>query len=419
MKLLLITLALLLAAIYVGSIALNDPGFIIIGYQGQVIRTSFIFFALAIILAGVLLYFLVRFIANLFATPAKVVDWNSNRLEKKAQKSLSKGFAALTEGNWVSAEQALSHDASISKRLSYMHYLGAAEAAQNQDKIIQRDEYLRLAAESAPENDTAVGITRAQLQIEQGQLEEARVTLEELLSKHSSHPRVLKLLARLHQSTESWRSLQTLLKSLKRTAAMKQDELQALERQTWKGLLNESANNAAVLKDIWTRMPKKQQQDPEILYLFLENLSHSSMSADALPILENTLNKKWDNNLVKLYGLAKGANPAKQLEQAERWLPANKENHFLLAVLGNLCFQNELWGKAKNYLSTAIEFGAGAEVYKQLADTMEKMGEDEEAAKYRKQGLLLATTKSQALVETETSSATSLAELGETDLQAE
>ena len=60
MRLLFITLALLLAAIYVGSIALDDPGFILIGYHGQVLRTSFVFFALCIMLAGVLLYYAVR-----------------------------------------------------------------------------------------------------------------------------------------------------------------------------------------------------------------------------------------------------------------------------------------------------------------------------------------------------------------------
>jgi HemY protein len=398
MRLLLIILALLLAAIYVGSISLNDSGYIIIGYQGQVLRTSFIFFALVIILAGILLYFLVRVLANLFATPEKVSDWNHHRLEKKAQKSLSKGFAALAEGNWATAERSLSHDATISKRLSYVHYLGAAQAAQSQGKIVERDDYLLQAEKSAPGNDTAVGITRAELQIKHGQTDQARETLEGLLSAHPNHHRVLKLLAELHQSKGEWRSLQTLLKRLNKTGAVNNQELQQLEKDTWIGLLDEYSNNTAVLKDTWSRMPKKLQKEPDLLYRFLTKLSHSDSSSDALPLLEKSLNSQWDDRLIELYGECQGANPAKQLEQAERWLPANPESHHLLSVLGGLSFRNELWGKAKNYLQTAIEFGAGPKIYNLLAETLEQMGETEAAGDYRKKGLELATNGSRALV---------------------
>ncbi len=397
MKLLFITLALLLAAIYVGSIAMDDPGFIIIGYHGQVLRTSFIFFALCTILAGILLYYAVRLLANIWSSPKRVGNWNADRKEKKAQKSLSKGYAALAEGNWEAAEKSLSHDAKISDRLSYIHYLGAAQAAQSMGKVEKRDDYLQLAHSSAPEADVAVGITRAELQMQEGQNEMARITLEELLANHRNHPRVLKLLSEIHVTNGEWASLQPLLKRLRKNKALPPEELQSLENQTWAGLLNGSSADITEMKETWATVPKKLKEDPDLLFAYLEKLTNSPDNAEAVPLIEKALNKNWDNRLVSLYGMANGANPAKQLERAEKWLPTHQDDHKLLSILGKLCNKNELWGKAKHYLETAIEFGAGPEVYRQLADTLEKMGESEEASECCKKGLHLATAQSQEI----------------------
>ncbi len=398
MKLLFITLALLLAAIYVGNVAMDDPGFVIIGYHGQVIRTSFIFFALVTILAGILLYYTVRFVAHLWATPRKVSEWNADRKEKKAQKSLSKGLAALAEGKWEEAERSLANDAQISNRLSHVHYLGAAKAAHKLGKVDVRDEYLQLASSSEAGSDIAVGLTRAELLLEHGQDNIARITLEELLEEHPNQPRVLKLLSKTYQKNKAWKLLQPLLKRLKKNKVLSEEEFDVLEKQTWEGLLKEASSDIATLKETWQTMPKKLKADPDFLFLYLEKLVHSSESNEALPLIEKALNKQWDDRLVALYGIAKGANPAKQLERGEKWLPEHQDDHTLLSVLGALCYRNELWGKAKHYLETAIEYGAGLEVYRQLADTLEKMGDPEAAAEVRKKGLEMATQRSQELV---------------------
>ncbi|MFK8067739.1 MAG: heme biosynthesis HemY N-terminal domain-containing protein [Gammaproteobacteria bacterium] len=397
MKLLLITLVLLLAAIYVGSVAMDDPGFIIIGYHGQVIRTSFIFFALFIILAGVILYFAVRFLSNLLSTPKKVSDWNNDRKELKAQKSLSKGFVALAEGNWQTAEKSLSHDAGTSDQLSYIHYLGAAEAAQNLGDIEKRDDYLQLAHSSAPQADVAVGITRAELQMQEGQSEMARFTLEELLSAHQNHPRILKLLSEIYVENREWNVLQPLMARIRKNHVLPSKGLDNLEKQIWTGLLEESTGDVSTMKQTWSTLPKKLKTDPDLLFTYLDKLVVSDLSSDAVPIIEKALKNNWDDRLVNLYGNAKGSNPAKQLEKAEKWLPDHSENHQLLSTLGKLSNKNDLWGKAKHYLETAIDFGAGPEVYRQLAETLEKMGETEEASNCCKKGLYLATEQSQEM----------------------
>lgn len=400
MKLLIVTLLLLLAAIYVGNVALDDPGFIIIGYQGQVLRTSFIFFALFVILAGVLLYFAVRLLANMWATPRKVSSWNVDRKVKKSQKSLSQGYAALAEGKWESAEKSLSHDAEISPSLAYMHYLGAAQAAQSQGKIDKRDDYLQLAHSSAPKADLAVGITRAELQIKEGQIQLARLTLEELLSAHPNNPRINELLADIYADSADWDALQGSLKRLKKSKAVSAEKLHAFETKTWHGKLEAVSTDPDSLKATWSQLPRHLRDDADLNYLYITQLVHSPEQTNAVSLIEKQLNKEWDNRFVELYAQAPSANPAKQLNQAESWLPLHKEDHTLLTTLGVLAQQNELWGKAKHYFETAIQYGADHHVYRLLSDTLEKMGETAAAAECCKKGLHKATEPSQAITTT-------------------
>lgn len=398
MKLLIVTLLLLLAAIYVGNVALDDPGFIIIGYQGQVLRTSFIFFALMVILAGVLLYFAVRLLANAWATPKKVSHWNTDRKERKAQKSLSKGYAALAEGKWESAEKSLSHDASTSPGLAYIHYLGAAQAAQSQGKLDKRDDYLQLAHSSAPQADLAVGITRAELQLKEGQTQLARLTLEELQATHQYNPRILQLLAEIYETEADWDALQAMLKRLKKSKAVSKDRLDELERISWTGKLENAAGDAESLKQTWSAMPKALREDTDLNFLYIKQLVATNEPSSASSLIEKQLNKEWDARLVSLYAESDSGNPAKQLNTAENWLPLHQEDHSLLTTLGTLAQKNELWGKAKHYFETAIQFGADHHVYRQLADTLEQMGETDAAAECCKQGLHAATEPSTAMV---------------------
>ena len=264
--------------------------------------------------------------------------------------------------------------------------------------VEKRDDYLQLAHTSAPQADVAVGVTKAELQMKEGQNELARITLEELLSGNRNHPRILKLLSEIHVANNDWASLQPLIKRLRKNKALTTEELGSLEFKTWTGVLNGSAGDSTILKETWSTVPKKLKEDPDLLFTYLEKLANSPDSAEAVPLIERALSKNWDDRLVTLYGMANGANPAKQLEHAEKWLPAHEDNHRLLSILGKLCNKNELWGKAKHYLETAIEFGAGPEVYRQLAETLENMGESEEASNCCKKGLYLATDQSQEIV---------------------
>ena len=64
-----------------------------------------------------------------------------------------------------------------------INYLGAAKAAQEQGAFERRDNLLQKAYRVAPEADLAIGLTQAELEIEQHQFEHAMATLNHLRKK--------------------------------------------------------------------------------------------------------------------------------------------------------------------------------------------------------------------------------------------
>src|SRR5574340_287590 len=78
--------------------------------------------------------------------------------------------------------------------------------------------------------------------------------------------------------------------------------------------------------------------------------------------LESALNRSWHEDLVALYGEARGSNPVRQIEQAERWLHAHPRDAQLLLTLAQLCSAQQLWGKAQSYLEASLAIAASAEI---------------------------------------------------------
>ena len=86
-------------------------------------------------------------------------------------------------------------------------YLAAAYAAQQQGRLENRDQYLAKAGEADLAGSLAVGLTRARLQMNAQQWQEALATLQSLKSQQPRHPRVLQYLLEVYQALSDWRPL--------------------------------------------------------------------------------------------------------------------------------------------------------------------------------------------------------------------
>jgi len=396
MRSLFLCLLVLLAAVIVAQVSSEDPGFVVMGYHGRLLRTSVNFFVFLLGLLAVTLYLLLRVLAKLWSAPRRLFDWSHTQRSGMAQKALVNGVMALAEGNWERAEGTFSRNAATSE-YPLIHYLAAAQAAHSQRAWTRRDEYLRLAEEAGPQAQLAVGLTEAELQLQQGQWEQAKATLLRLRAISSSHPRVLKLLLRLLTQTQDWRQLLDLLPVLKQRKVCSAEEILARQIDAHAGLLA-NAQNADALAAVWSRIPNTLRRHPAIIEVYAARAQAFGQGSKAIPLIQKALKSDWDPALVKRYGLMPSEDLAAQINAAEKWLGSHGDDATLLLSLGRLCFKSELWGKACYYLEACIKQNPAPEAYWLLAETLDHIGDPDRATEHRRLGLEMATREAGALV---------------------
>ena len=67
-------------------------------------------------------------------------------------------------------------------------------------------------------------------------------------------------------------------------------------------------------------------------------------------------------------------------------------------TLGQLCFNNQLWGQAKHYIESSLKIATKPEHYMLLGQIFEQLNDKQKAEQAFRDGLQLATTtKSSAL----------------------
>ncbi|MBI2381935.1 MAG: hypothetical protein HYV16_14375 [Gammaproteobacteria bacterium] len=312
---------------------------------------------------------------------------------RRARRQTVAGMIALAEGYWDKAEKQLLAGLKHSD-VPLLNQLMAAQAAQMQKADARRDEYLRDAALAEPEAQVAVGLTQAQLQLSQGQKEQALATLAHVRELAPKHPYVLKLLYRLHLQFEDWPALQALLPALDKQGLVPEDELAGLRLRVHGSTLRREAGlGAAALHSAWLALSKAEQQLPDLLVCYCELLARAGQAAEAERLLRAALKKRFQLPLALAFCALDCAEPGAQLDTAESWLKAARQGEKsldLLMALARLAMRAALWGKARAYLEEVLRLRPSAEAWWRLAQVQEKTGEQVAAQQSYRQGLALS-----------------------------
>lgn len=398
MKLLIGVVIVLLAAAGLSLALMDEPGYVLIGYGQWTAESSVAVAVILVVLLFLVLYYAIRSVAGLRSVPRRFRLWRQIKRGERARRFLSKGLVELAEGQWGSAEKhLLRYVGDSDTRL--LNYLGAARAAQQQGDSERRDIYLQHAHNSMPEADVAVGLTQADLQMAQGQYEQALATAMHLQQVAPKHTHVLKLLAKLYRELRDWERLNDLLPDLQRRRVLEDADLLRLRREVARERLAVAAQegDAERLKDIWRQVPRDLRQEGDLVLAYAQHLVNAGESVAAERLLADVLDSLWDERLVSLYGEVSGRDAARQLAHAETWLKAHPHQAVLLYTLARLSLRNQLWGKARTYLESSISAGASVAAYRDLGALMEQMEDREAAMDCYRNGMQLAAGKGVAL----------------------
>jgi len=393
MKLLILALIALMSAVGLGLLTGNDSGYLVMTIAGWTVHTSVTFFIFVLFVAFVVLYFSLRSLLQVLSMPREIEKWKRHRGQRRAEKYLTQGMINMVEGNWKRAELSFRKAAPYS-RAPFLNFLCAARAAQQQGNLERRDDYLRLAYESNPEANLAVGITQAELQLNQQQTEQALATLKHLHSKQPGQSQVKILLLNTYANLNDWDAVLALTMELEKGGLFSQEQIMAKRLEAYAGLLREAGNCAVLesLEKVWRAIPGKLKKHFYLIEVYILERLRFADTKDCEPLLKQALKRQWDEVIVRLYGLVEGNDSVKQLTYVESFLSGHARDPVLLLTLGRLCIRNSLWGKARKYLEDSIEAKPNPEACQELAALLEKEGNLSAAAIYYQKGLALATT---------------------------
>jgi len=387
MKKLVRLIIVLFAAVTFVIIAKRYPGYVLIDVSDWTIEANLILVIVAIVGLFIASHYALRLFSGVSALPKGLRFRQSRRQSEKADQNLVLGLIKLAECKWSEAEQLLNRF-SHTARTPLLNYLGAARAAHELGAYDRRDQYLKLAHQAMPEAQIAVGLTQAELQLSQEQKEQALATLRHLQSVDPKNIKVLRSLGRLYQQLGDWENLIQQCQLMRKSKAVSEEKVQSLEKTAYLAVMKANVLRNEPVQNTWYRLPKNLQQDEEVLRLYVEYLTEQNSNDIAEPLIRNFLKKKWNQHLIKLYGIIRGADPQQQLSFAESLLEQQEKDAVLLLTLGRLCIRSSLWGKARNYLEASIGAAPSAEAYAELGHLLERLGERDAAMENYRRGLM-------------------------------
>jgi len=390
MKWLITLLFALGGAIVFTTVALKDPGFVVIGWGHWTVETSLTLFIILFLFLGLISYSAIRLLVSLWRLPKNLIASGTIQRQQKAKESLIEGFLALLQEQWQTAEHILVKTAPYSE-LPVLHYFGAAYATYHQQQMARALDYLAEAQEKLPlEYLTTTLLFQAKVQQRLQNLTVALRTTLQAYNLTPKQPEVLSLLASLYLQLADWSALLSLLPEIRKHKALPTDLIEHLEERTYLALIQYTLRqNPAQTATVWENIPKPIRLKPIILNLFVQHLARVGDATTAEPLLREALKYQWDKKLVFLYGTLETTTTVQQISHAENWLKNHNDDAMLLFTLGHLCIRNQSLEKAKRYLEASLQLEANPMICKVLGDLLTQMKDLVKANEYYQRGLQL------------------------------
>ncbi len=379
----------------------DNPGYVLIGIGHWSLETSLVIFAVSLIIGFFVLYLFFRLLGWLFRLPGQLKNRGKSIKFNRSQEALIAGLVDSAEGNWEKAEKVLIKHASHSGA-PLIHYLTAARAAQSRGAFDKRDEYLRKAADQAPDSSVVIGLTQAELHLSGNQFDQALETLTRLHSIDPTHASVLKLLHQTYQHVGDWQGIRKLIPSLHTNKILMEAEVKLLETEAYGQLLKQSAEKGSTeeIQSLWSEIPDYIKTMPGISAIYFAAMINAGEGIEIENDLAYTLSINWDETLLVLFGNIQSNNVAKQLEITEKWSHVHQENAVLLAVMGKLAVKCGDTFKAESYLAKSIAAEPTVQAYRLLGDLLFAQGDKDNASMCYKNGLELASSEIVSRIDT-------------------
>ncbi|MGH8690107.1 MAG: hypothetical protein ACREUS_03670, partial [Burkholderiales bacterium] len=218
----------------------------------------------------------------------------------------------------------------------------------------------------------------------------ARDALRNLHGAGPKHVATTRMLLRAERGAGAWDEVLRLAAQLSKRDAISPALAEEYKVQATVELLARSADDTGAFERRWRGIAAADRVQPRVAAAGARHATALGKAALARDIIENALAAEWAPQLVSLYGdLPDGLNQESKvmeararIERAERWLLERNRDAQLLATLGRLCGEAELWGKARSFLEASLSFEESRAARIALARLAERLGQADEAQRH-------------------------------------
>jgi len=397
MKSLFWLLAVFAAAVALVILGRIDAGYVLFIYPPYRVELSMLFFAIALVTAFLVLYALLRLLGHALSLPGYVRGYRKRRRRERALAALASALQAFYEGRYTRAEKeaAIAFENGPTPALAA---LLAARAAHQMRDFQRRDLWLDRADAAGERMRAACLVSRAELALEDRDFAAARDALRNL---HGAGPKQIattRMLLRAERGAGAWDEVLRLATQLGKRDAIAPALAEEYKVQATIELLARSASDEGAFERRWRGIDSRDQLHPRVAAAAARHATDLGKAAMAREIIERALSAEWTPQLVSLYAeLPSGMNEAERISEArlriergERWLLERNRDAQLLAMLGRLCGQAELWGKARSFLEASLSFEESRSAHLELARLAERLGQPGDAQQHYRRAAELA-----------------------------
>ncbi|PKG56156.1 heme biosynthesis HemY N-terminal domain-containing protein [Shewanella sp. GutDb-MelDb] len=379
----LVYLGIILLGLCVSPFLAGNKGYLYIALGDYQAETSIVFAFIALIVFYSLLQvveFVVVWVLNLIIGSRLLPEkWR----KKAARKHTLMGALALAEEDWPAAEKAMVKGAEKGE-IPALNLLAAARAAQHQNNISARDEYLAK-AELEPLAVKAVSTTRTRYLLQQGELDLARKELEKLNPTSKSKVPVLKLAVDLYQAQQDWQALKLILPIISKKQILTEEAFNTLSLETNIALLQSaSKTNEQELEKCWHWLSRGERKQADYIAEYAIGLNRFGQKEQAIKLLQKQLKAAPSKPIFEAFSqvlLPADVEAKKQLLALESHFEDNVDYQICLAKLYH---QNHDYHNAKIWWQKACYLQDDITNLYALADAQEHQGELNRALQTRR-----------------------------------
>jgi HemY protein len=366
---------LTLAALAVGLAvaARYNAGYVLLVMPPWRVEVSLNFFLLLAAAGFILLYWIVRLVSHTLALPRSVAEF---RQRQRLQKAIAAHFDAarlLQEGRFGhalrSAEKAWA-DHPVPGAAALLAWRAAHNLRDAEREAFWAD---RVRTADGQGFKAARLMIEAEFALEERRFADARATLQLLALNGGRHIAALRLALRAERGLGHWSEVAKLVRQLEKHKALTSEQALPLRSSVLREALRDLQGNKEGLLRYWHSLDARDREEPLLAHEAVQTLIAADASAEAQQIIEQTLQKYWEDDLVLAYAQCNGGDLIGRIAQAEKWLAQHPRDSVLLLTLGRLCRQQQLWGKAQSYLEASLAIAPQRATHIELAQLFDQL----------------------------------------------